>query len=192
MPAAAAARGRKPVPANRSRQQLQRERALQVAAQRNAGAASLCLPPEQQLAKPPPPPPPAKDDSEPQPTAPPAAADRHTPTDVRPAPAEESAGVKELEIPEVALLVYLFFYFCDFIVCNACLLCVVTTVVKGCDLCRVFIRALLFLSVIAPLRCSAFDPFGNVGSVNMRFGFMLLPVQTIKIKSSSLSRDQRR
>lgn len=103
MPAAAAARGRKPVPANRSRQQLQRERALQVAAQRNAGAASLCLPPEQQLAKPPPPPPPAKDDSEPQPTAPPAAADRHTPTDVRPAPAEESAGVKELEIPEVAL-----------------------------------------------------------------------------------------
>ncbi|XP_037326328.2 RAB6-interacting golgin [Pungitius pungitius] len=100
MPAAAAARGRKPVPANRSRQQLQRERALQISAQKN-GAGSLCLPTEQQLSKPPP----AKEDPEPQPAAPPtaAAADRHRPTEMKPAPAEETPVVKELEKPEVAL-----------------------------------------------------------------------------------------
>ncbi|XP_008279217.1 RAB6-interacting golgin [Stegastes partitus] len=50
---AGAARGRKPGPANRSRQQLQREKALQLAAQKTAGAGSPVLPPEQQLTKPP-------------------------------------------------------------------------------------------------------------------------------------------
>ncbi|XP_023148811.1 RAB6-interacting golgin [Amphiprion ocellaris] len=50
---AGVARGRKPVPANRSRQQLQREKALQLAAQKSAGAGSPVLPPEQQLTKPP-------------------------------------------------------------------------------------------------------------------------------------------
>ncbi|XP_022063239.1 RAB6-interacting golgin [Acanthochromis polyacanthus] len=50
---AGATRGRKPVSANRSRQQLQREKALQLAAQKSAGAGSPVLPPEQQLTKPP-------------------------------------------------------------------------------------------------------------------------------------------
>ena len=49
-----AARGRKPAPANRTRQQLLRERALQLAAQRAAGAGNPGLPPEQQLTRPPP------------------------------------------------------------------------------------------------------------------------------------------
>ncbi|XP_066533152.1 RAB6-interacting golgin [Hoplias malabaricus] len=47
-------RGRRSAPTNRSRQQLQRERALQVATKQNDGSGSL-LSPEQQL-KPPPPP----------------------------------------------------------------------------------------------------------------------------------------
>ncbi|XP_019965694.2 RAB6-interacting golgin [Paralichthys olivaceus] len=51
---AGAARGRKPAPANRTRQQLLRERALQLAAQKATGAGSSGLPPEQQLTKPPP------------------------------------------------------------------------------------------------------------------------------------------
>ncbi|XP_053287251.1 RAB6-interacting golgin [Pleuronectes platessa] len=49
-----AARGRKPAPANRTRQQLLRERALQLTAERAGGAGSTGLPPEQQLTKPPP------------------------------------------------------------------------------------------------------------------------------------------
>lgn len=44
-------RGRRPAPTNRSRQQLQREKALQVAAKQKEDAGSL--PPEQQLTKPP-------------------------------------------------------------------------------------------------------------------------------------------
>eukprot|EP00066_Takifugu_rubripes_P026531 XP_011615797.1 PREDICTED: RAB6-interacting golgin [Takifugu rubripes] len=51
---AAAARGRRPAPSSRSRQQVQREKALQLAAQNNHTAASSALQPEQQLAKPPP------------------------------------------------------------------------------------------------------------------------------------------
>ncbi|KAF3690483.1 RAB6-interacting golgin N-terminal kinase-like-binding protein 1 [Channa argus] len=47
-----AARGRKPAPVNRSRQQVQRERALQLVAQKNSGEGSTGLPPEQQLTKP--------------------------------------------------------------------------------------------------------------------------------------------
>ncbi|XP_030627884.1 RAB6-interacting golgin [Chanos chanos] len=47
---AALGRGRKPAPTNRSRQQLQRERALQLAAQQKDVNSSL--PPEQQLTKP--------------------------------------------------------------------------------------------------------------------------------------------
>ncbi|KAM6939416.1 RAB6-interacting golgin [Lycodopsis pacificus] len=99
---AAAARGRKPVPANRSRQQLQRDRALQVAVQKTAGAASLCLPPEQQLTKPPP-----KQDPEPQPAAPrtgaPAVKVQHKLPEMKPLPEEEAPAVKELETQEVAL-----------------------------------------------------------------------------------------
>lgn len=51
---AAAARGRKPAPSGRSRQQVQREKALQLAAHSNHTVASSALQPEQQLAKPPP------------------------------------------------------------------------------------------------------------------------------------------
>ncbi|KAJ8376151.1 hypothetical protein SKAU_G00067310 [Synaphobranchus kaupii] len=49
-PVSSAARGRRPAPTNRSRQQLQRERALQQAAQQRDVSAHL--PPEQLLAKP--------------------------------------------------------------------------------------------------------------------------------------------
>nr|XP_046158423.1 RAB6-interacting golgin isoform X2 [Oncorhynchus gorbuscha]XP_046158424.1 RAB6-interacting golgin isoform X2 [Oncorhynchus gorbuscha] len=51
---AALGRGRKPASTNRSRQQLQRERALQLATQQKSGPDSSALPPEQQLTKPPP------------------------------------------------------------------------------------------------------------------------------------------
>ncbi|XP_019904293.1 RAB6-interacting golgin isoform X2 [Esox lucius] len=50
---AALDRGRKPAPTNRSRQQLQRERALQVVTQQKNGPDSHTLPVEQQLSKPP-------------------------------------------------------------------------------------------------------------------------------------------
>ncbi|XP_033476646.1 RAB6-interacting golgin [Epinephelus lanceolatus] len=101
---AAATRGRKSGPANRSRQQLQREKALQLAAQKNAGAGSPCLPPEQQLTKPPPP----KEEPQPQPTAPTAAPAvkqevQQTPSEMKPPPEEETPAVKELEKQEVAL-----------------------------------------------------------------------------------------
>ncbi|KAM9390584.1 RAB6-interacting golgin-like [Salvelinus alpinus] len=49
---AALGRGRKPAPTNWSRQQLQRERALQLATQQKSGPGSSALPPEQQLTKP--------------------------------------------------------------------------------------------------------------------------------------------
>ncbi|XP_063357092.1 RAB6-interacting golgin [Pelmatolapia mariae] len=100
-------RGRKPASGNRSRQQLQRERALQSAAQKNVGAESLVLSPEQQLTKPSP-------REEPKPTAP-----ATTPTvkqEVQQKPAimkpnendqptteEETPVVKELDKQEIEL-----------------------------------------------------------------------------------------
>ncbi|GLD67208.1 RAB6-interacting golgin [Lates japonicus] len=104
---AVAARGRKPAPSNRSRQQLQRERALQLAAQKNAETGSPSLPPEQQLTKPPP-------KEEPRPAAPTGAPAvrleaQPKPSDVKPSenhqpPAEEQIPtVKELEKQEVEL-----------------------------------------------------------------------------------------
>ncbi|XP_071342683.1 RAB6-interacting golgin [Trachinotus anak] len=106
---AASARGRKPAPPNRSRQQLQRERALQLAAQKNAGAGSPGLPPEQQLTKPPPQP-----KAEPQPAAPtrpPAVRLEVQPkhSEVKPkenhhtAVDEQTPAIKELEKQEVEL-----------------------------------------------------------------------------------------
>lgn len=46
-------RGRKPTAANRNRQQIQREKALQLSAQRSPGSGCSELLPEQQLTKPP-------------------------------------------------------------------------------------------------------------------------------------------
>uniref|UniRef100_UPI003AAC6620 RAB6-interacting golgin isoform X2 n=1 Tax=Centroberyx gerrardi TaxID=166262 RepID=UPI003AAC6620 len=105
---AALGRGRKPAPTNRSRQQLQRERALQVAAQQKVEAGSPALPPEQQLTRPPP-----KD--VPRPAAPAGAAAAAKPevekpkeenltVNHEPAAAEVSPPVvKELEKQEVEL-----------------------------------------------------------------------------------------
>ncbi|XP_029003842.1 RAB6-interacting golgin [Betta splendens] len=96
--AAAAARGRKPGTTNRSRQQLQREKALQLAALKNARGELTLLSPEQQLTKPPP--------KEPaQPPAPERAAQREvTASDMhQPAAEEETPAVKELERREVEL-----------------------------------------------------------------------------------------
>ncbi|XP_071384830.1 RAB6-interacting golgin isoform X3 [Centroberyx affinis] len=102
---AALGRGRKPAPTNRSRQQLQRERALQVAAQQKIEAGSPALPPEQQLTRPPP-----KD--VPRPAAPAGAAaakpevekpkEENLTVNHEPAAAEVSPPVvKELEKQEV-------------------------------------------------------------------------------------------
>lgn len=105
----AAARGRRPAPANRSRQQLQREKALQVAAQKNAGAGSPSLPPEQQLTQAPP-----KDQPQPATPARSPAVQQEVqqkpselkPTDShQPAAEEDTPAVKELERQEVQLLV---------------------------------------------------------------------------------------
>lgn len=101
-----AARGRKPAPANRSRQQIQRERALQIAVEKNPGADSHSLSPEQQLTKPPP-------MEKPRPTVPPAAPvedQQQRPTEVKPTenhpPVEETGPtVKELDRQEVELSV---------------------------------------------------------------------------------------
>nr|XP_046248402.1 RAB6-interacting golgin [Scatophagus argus] len=101
---AAAARGRKPAPANRSRQQLQRERALHLAVQKNLGVASSGLPPEQQLTKPPP-----NEHPGPQliaPTAATAVRQEAKPADGFQAaspPEEETPALKELEKQEVEL-----------------------------------------------------------------------------------------
>lgn len=108
---AAAARGRKPAPANRSRQQLQRERALQLAVEKNPGAAPPGLPPQQQLSKPPP-----KDKPGPSlvvPTGDPAVKveEQQKPIEMKPtenhhpAPEDTAPAVKELEKQEVELLV---------------------------------------------------------------------------------------
>ncbi|KAM8889331.1 RAB6-interacting golgin [Synchiropus picturatus] len=92
-------RGRKPTQAARNRQQLQRERALQMSAQK--ASASPGLPPEQQLAQPPL-----------KAAGPPAAAEVDKPkvsessrTEALHPAAEEGASseVKELERPEVEL-----------------------------------------------------------------------------------------
>lgn len=100
-------RGRKPAPTNRSRQQLQRERALQLAAQQKVGTATTVLPPEQQLTMRPP-------KNVPQPAAP-AAAPATTPevpkakegnltVNHEPATIEDlTPVVKELEKQEVEL-----------------------------------------------------------------------------------------
>lgn len=106
---AAAFRGRKPAPANRSRQQLQRERALQLAVQKNHSVSSHGLSPEQELNKTP-----AR-----EPDGPPLTAQTATPvvsqevqqkptqvTENHQASAEEmTPAVKELETIEVELLV---------------------------------------------------------------------------------------
>ncbi|XP_062308728.1 RAB6-interacting golgin [Osmerus eperlanus] len=52
--AALGGRGRRPTPTNRSRQQLQREKALKFAAEQKSGPGMSALPPEQKLAMPPP------------------------------------------------------------------------------------------------------------------------------------------
>lgn len=101
-------RGRKPASGNRSRQQLQRERALQSAAQKNVGAESLVLSREQ-LTKPSP-------REEPKPTAPATtptvkqevqqkpAIMKHNEND-QPTTEEETPVVKELDKQEIELLV---------------------------------------------------------------------------------------
>ncbi|XP_014193934.1 RAB6-interacting golgin isoform X2 [Haplochromis burtoni] len=100
-------RGRKPASGNRSRQQLQRERALQSAAQKNVGAESLVLSREQQLTKPSP-------REEPKPTAPATtptvkqevqqkpAIMKHNEND-QPTTEEETPVVKELDKQEIEL-----------------------------------------------------------------------------------------
>lgn len=104
---AAAARGRRQAPANRSRQQVQREKALQLAVQKNHTVASNGLQPEQQLAKPP-------ANEKPGPSTADLAVketDQPKPSDVieehQPPAEETSPGVKELEKEEVELLVRL-------------------------------------------------------------------------------------
>lgn len=114
---------RKTAPASRSRQQFQRERALQLAAQRHAGAPGL--PPEQQLTKPPPKderqpvapagPPAAKQDVQPEPIVAKPAANQDVksePSVGKPAANQEEAAaeerspaMKELEAQQVEVLV---------------------------------------------------------------------------------------
>ncbi|XP_028260573.1 RAB6-interacting golgin [Parambassis ranga] len=103
-PAVPAARGRKPAPANRTRQQLQRERALQLAGQKTAAAESASLPPEQQLTKPTP-----KEEPQPQPSGRTGAPAVTQETQQEPAEMkldgnhQPSPPVKELETQEVEL-----------------------------------------------------------------------------------------
>lgn len=96
------ARGRKPAAAARSRQRLQREEALQLAARRSSGAACPGLPPERQLAKAPP-----KEEAEARHGAPAAgpAVRTEEPRRVegKPEVKEETPAVKELEKQEVEL-----------------------------------------------------------------------------------------
>lgn len=104
---AAAARGRTPAPANRRRQQVQREKALQLAVQKHQTVASNGLQPGQQLSKPP------ADDKVGLSTSDLVVkeVDQLKPSDViehQQPPAEgPSPGVKELEKEEVELLVWL-------------------------------------------------------------------------------------
>ncbi|KAK2884065.1 hypothetical protein QQF64_016096 [Cirrhinus molitorella] len=108
-------RGRKAAPTNRSRQQMQRERALQLAAKQKEDSHSL--PPDQQLTKPPDPP----DVSHPTPVSHPAPVkpqDKPKPLETQlveheaesvkhdpesPAEAAPSAVIKELDKQEVEL-----------------------------------------------------------------------------------------
>lgn len=103
-------RGRKAAPTNRSRQQLQRERALQLAAKQQEGSHSL--PPDQQLTKPPDPP----AVSHPAPVKPKPLESQLVEHEAEPvqhdpeSPAESAppAVIKELDKQEVELLVSLF------------------------------------------------------------------------------------
>lgn len=104
-------RGRRPAPTNRSRQQLQRERALQLAAKQKEGSHSLPL--EQQLTKPPDPPvvshpAPVKSRDESKPLESQLVQHEAEPVD-RESPPESvpPAIVKELDKQEVELLVSL-------------------------------------------------------------------------------------
>ncbi|XP_056133264.1 RAB6-interacting golgin [Lampris incognitus] len=96
---AALGRGRKPTSTNRSRQQLQREKALHTAAQQKVGSELPVLPPEQQLSKPPP-------KTVPETAAPVAEKVQEINMNVNrvPASAEDfPPTAKELETPEVEL-----------------------------------------------------------------------------------------
>lgn len=114
---AALGRGRKPAPTNRSRQQLQRERALQLATQQKSGPGSSALPPEQQLTKPPPQPTKALPQAVIQPVVTPTKpveepSQKETlAVNHAPAPAEDTPPIaKELEKQEVELLVSLCYH----------------------------------------------------------------------------------
>ncbi|XP_029356300.1 RAB6-interacting golgin [Echeneis naucrates] len=92
--------GRRPATTNRSRQQLQRERALQLAAKKNAGAGSVGLPPEQQLSKQP--------KEEPLPAAPAESAAvrlevQPKQSEGKPSAEDQILNMKELEKQEVEL-----------------------------------------------------------------------------------------
>ncbi|XP_076028069.1 RAB6-interacting golgin [Genypterus blacodes] len=91
----APARGRKAAPAGRSRQQLQREKALQAAADRSSVAGSLSLTPGQQLTNPP-------QQHELLPAGAPAGDGAETRTEPA-AEEQQPPAVKELERPEVEL-----------------------------------------------------------------------------------------
>ncbi len=107
-------RGRKAAPTNRSRQQLQRERALQLADKQKESSHSL--PPDQQLTKPPDPPAvshpaPVKPRDEPKPLESQLVEHEAEPVQHDPeSPAESAppAVIKELDKQEVELLVSLF------------------------------------------------------------------------------------
>lgn len=108
---AAVTRGRKTASVNRSRQQLQRERALQLAVQKNTAAASPSLPPGQQLNSPPPKESPGLQLSV-EARAPAVTQEmKQKATEVmstgihQPAPEETTSAVKELEKQEVEVLV---------------------------------------------------------------------------------------
>ncbi|KAI5090400.1 RAB6-interacting golgin [Silurus meridionalis] len=96
-------RGRRSAPTNRSRQQLQREKALQMAAKQKATLVDSPLPPEQQLqpAPPPPPTPPASCPTNPD-ILPKQDIKQAEPDSVTPNP-EDPAAVKELDKQEVEL-----------------------------------------------------------------------------------------
>ncbi|KAI5619972.1 RAB6-interacting golgin [Silurus asotus] len=96
-------RGRRSAPTNRSRQQLQREKALQMAAKQKATFVDSPLPPEQQLqpAPPPPPTPPASCPTNPD-ILPKQDIKQAEPDSVTPNP-EDPAAVKELDKQEVEL-----------------------------------------------------------------------------------------
>lgn len=155
---AAAARGRKAAPANRSRQQLQRERALQLAAQKSTGAPAPGLLLEQQLSTPPP-----KEEAVFQPMAPTGATAvkeelQQKPNEVKsteshqPRSEEETPAVKELEKQEVELLVCLFY--CPLLSLTewrANIMCNIN------DLCLPMLRLMTSVYPISSVRASMFQ-----------------------------------